>query len=175
MAIQLADVNILVTTDVHSFLASHFHADGLCGADTRCDADFGTLVSLLEHVRERADAEGRDVFFFDNGDVVDGSGLSASTKVDGAAVFPLLAALPFDGLNCGNHELYKSSTVLDGLLGPLGGGRRSFVEHWNGTYLTSNIVLASTGEPVGARYTTLKGKHGTSLLVMGWMCTGRGG
>ena len=100
-ALQLSDVNILVTTDVHSFIASHSHTDGLCGSE-RCDADFGELVSLLHHVRQKADALGKDVFLFDNGDVVDGTGLS-STQVDGSKVFPLLEALPLDALNCGNH------------------------------------------------------------------------
>ena len=37
----------------------------------------------------QADAQRKDVFFFDNGDVVDGTGLSAATAVDGQAVFPL--------------------------------------------------------------------------------------
>ena len=167
MALTLSDINLFVTTDVHSFIASHAHTDGLCGA-MRCDADFGTLTSFWQRMRERADALGKDIFIFDNGDVVDGTGLSTATKIDGAAVFPLLMAMPYDALNCGNHELYQSSTVLHGLLGPMPGGR-SFVDSWNGSYLTSNIILSSTGAALGARYTRLVGKHGTRLLVMGWM------
>ena len=169
MALQLSDVNLFVVTDVHSFISSHLHDDGLCGAK-RCDADFGHLVSFMEHVREAADAEKKDVFMFDNGDVVDGTGLSTATKIDGSAVFPLLTALPLDALNCGNHELYQSTTVLDGLLGSNSSGRGpSFVDYWQGNYLTSNLDVASTGKPIGARYTVLRGKHGTRLLVMGWM------
>ena len=83
------------------------------------------------------------------------------------AVFPLLTHMPYDALNCGNHELYKSSTVLDGLLG--GGPGHSFVDWWNGTYLSSNIDLAASGKPLGSRYTLLRGTHGTRLLVMGWL------
>ena len=66
--------------------------------------------------RLREDKEKKDIFFFDNGDVVDGTGLSSATDVDGLAVLPLLAKMPYDALNCGNHELYQSSTVLDGLI-----------------------------------------------------------
>ena len=166
-ALQLGDINLFVVTDVHSFIASHFHADGLCGAK-RCDADFGTLSSFIARVRERADEEQKDVFVFDNGDVVDGTGLSAATKIDGGAVYPLLTALPLDALNCGNHELYQDTTVLDGLLGPVGGAS-SFAGFWNGTYLTSNIVLSTSEKPIGSRYALLTGKHGTRLLVMGWL------
>ena len=166
-ALQLGDINLFVVTDVHSFIASHFHADGLCGAK-RCDADFGTLSSFIARVRERADEEQKDVFVFDNGDVVDGTGLSTATKIDGGAVFPLLTALPLDALNCGNHELYQDTTVLDGLLGPVGGAS-SFAGFWNGTYLTSNIVLSTSEKPIGSRYALLTGKHGTRLLVMGWL------
>ena len=169
-AVGFSDVNLLVTTDVHSFISSHLHNDGLCGS-SRCDADFGTLVSFIERVREKADAARKDVFVFDNGDVVDGTGLSTATKVDGSAVLPLLSSIPYDALNCGNHELYQSTTVLDGLLGKNSSGTGpSFVDFWKGNYLTSNILLAgSNGSPIGARYTTLTGKHGTRLLVMGWM------
>ena len=56
----------------------------------------------VHHVRKKADAIGKDVFLLDNGDAVDGTGLS-STEVDGSEVFPLLEALPLDALNCGNH------------------------------------------------------------------------
>ena len=169
-ALTLQDVNIFVTTDVHSFVASHFHNDGLCGTQ-RCDADFGTLNSFIDRLRSAADRSHKDIFLFDNGDVVDGTGLSAATEVDGGPVFPLLSALPLSALNCGNHELYQSTTVLRGLRGKgsSGHGAQSFVDRWNGTYLTSNIDLSSTGAALGSRYTMLHGKHGTRLLVMGWL------
>ena len=33
---------------------------------TRCDADFGTLVSFIEQVRAKADRLKKDVFFFES-------------------------------------------------------------------------------------------------------------
>ena len=167
--LPLADVNFLVTTDVHSFLASHHHPDH----DPLLDADFGSLASFVQHARTLADKAGKDLFVFDNGDSVDGTGLSSSTAVHGAAVFPLLAQMPYDALNCGNHELYQDATVLEGLLGPgsLGGGAAadSYIGHWNGSYLTSNIDLARTGEPLGSRFVVLEGKHGARVLVLGFL------
>ena len=45
---------------------------------------------------------------------MDGTGLTAAGSVDGQLLFPLLQSVPYDALGIGNHELYKSSTVLDG-------------------------------------------------------------
>ena len=47
-----------------------------------------------------------DVFFFDNGDVVDGTGLPS------ASVFSLLSLMPYDALNCGNHELHRTCVSI---------------------------------------------------------------
>ena len=110
MALQFADINVLVTTDVHSWLHAHPHPDH----SPLLDADFGDLLSFWRHARAAANAQGRDLFLVDNGDVVDGTGLSAATSVNGAAVYPLLSKLPYDALNCGNHELYHDETVFQG-------------------------------------------------------------
>lgn len=159
----LGDVNILVTTDVHSWLDGHVHLDRPYGQPARTDATFGDVVSLLEHVRLAAAAQGRDVWFFDNGDVLDGTGLSSATPVAGSAVFPLLAAMPYDALNIGNHELYQSDTVTHDLLAS------GFVASRNGTYLTSNVDRAGSGQPVGSRFALLHGIHGSRLLVLGFV------
>jgi hypothetical protein len=159
----LGDVNILVTTDVHSWLDGHVHLDQSYGQPARTDATFGDVVSLLEHVRAAAAAHGRDVWFFDNGDVIDGTGLSAATPVAGSAVFPLLAAMPYDALNLGNHELYQNATVTRDLLAS------GFVASRNGTYLTSNVDRAGSDQPVGSRFALLNGTHGSRLLVLGFL------
>ena len=46
-ALRFSDVNLLVTTDVHSFIASHSHPDH----SPQLDADFGALSSFMAHVR----------------------------------------------------------------------------------------------------------------------------
>ena len=80
--------------------------------------------------------------------------------------------LPYDALNCGNHELYQDATVSS-LLAPLTSSQdgHSFIDHWNGTYITSNVGLAATGGPLGAdnRYAVIQGTHGTRLLVFGFL------
>ena len=71
--------------------------------------------------------------------------------------------MPFDALNIGNHDLYDDSTVS--FMSDSG-----FIGSWNGTYLTSNVLQAATGEPVGDRYAILKGPNsGVMLLTFGFL------
>ena len=62
------------------------------------------LTEVLEHLRHRSRAQRRDVFFFDNGDVNDGTGLSASAADHVEYLAPVLRSAKYDALNVGNHE-----------------------------------------------------------------------
>ena len=57
--------------------------------------------------------------------------------------------------------------------GIVGLNESGFIDHWNGSYLTSNIFWASNdyrdGEPVGSQYTIVRGAYGRSLLVFGFL------
>ena len=175
-AFELRDVNIFITTDTHSWLSGHHpHDDEL-------NATFADIVDVVEAARESAAASGQDVFFFDNGDIQDGTGLSAAAPDHVQYLKPLLEVAPYDALNCGNHELYQ----LDGCgeleraevagaagCGIVGLNESGFIAHWNGSYLTSNIFWASNdhrdGESVGSQYAIVRGAHGRSLLVFGFL------
>ena len=97
----MQDVNIFVTTDTHAWLAGRDPHEPLYNA-TAAD-----VVDVVEAARAAAAERGHDVLFFDNGDVIDGTGLSATAADHADYVAPLLATLPYDALNCGNHELYQ--------------------------------------------------------------------
>eukprot|EP01062_Namystynia_karyoxenos_P014825 TRINITY_DN15357_c0_g1_i2.p1 TRINITY_DN15357_c0_g1~~TRINITY_DN15357_c0_g1_i2.p1 ORF type:complete len:325 (+),score=77.67 TRINITY_DN15357_c0_g1_i2:84-1058(+) len=156
VALDLHKVNILVTTDVHSWVHGHRHPDTTPPAD----ADAGDLVSFYAHVREAADQQNRDVFLFDNGDVNDGTGFDKGSIAEG--LLPLLAQLPYSALTTGNHELYEGRDIralLDS----------GFVSGWGGRYLTSNVRLVSSGKHLGAPFVAVEGKHGTKLLVFGFL------
>jgi 2',3'-cyclic-nucleotide 2'-phosphodiesterase (5'-nucleotidase family) len=56
-------------------------------------------------------ALGKDVFLVDYGDVVDGTGISNVAEDHCQHLLPLYGQVPFDALNCGNHELYDNSTM----------------------------------------------------------------
>ena len=50
------DVNLLIVTDVHSWVAGHAHPDHT----PLLDADYGHVLSLYEHLSAAAAASGRD-------------------------------------------------------------------------------------------------------------------
>lgn len=99
-------------------------------------------------MKSSAASQGKDVFFLNNGDHTEGSGLSDASVytvgAHGVDLFPLISLMPFDALTIGNHDLYDDSTVRameDG----------GFIEGWGGRYLTSNTVNKTTGVEIGDR------------------------
>jgi 2',3'-cyclic-nucleotide 2'-phosphodiesterase (5'-nucleotidase family) len=78
------------------------------------------------------------LFFFDSGDIVEGTGLSDASSVHGERILPIVQQVPYDAITIGNHELYHSETVR--ALRDSG-----FIAGWHGRYLTANVLDASTG------------------------------
>ena len=108
------------------------------------DSTYGDLVSFKARVVAEATKSGKDVFLVDNGDVVDGTGISNLAKDHCSYLLPLLKQIPFDALNCGNHELYSNATME-------AFNSSGYIESWGGRYLTSNLLNATTREPLGGR------------------------
>lgn len=158
-SVTFQDVNIFAVTDVHSWLAGGDKES----TGTNLDATFGDLVSFIERARAAASKVGKDVFLVDNGDVIDGTGLSNIADDHCKYVLPLMQQVPFDALNCGNHELYNETTLEEFQ-------SSGYIAHWKGTYLTSNILNVSSGKHIGSTSTLLVGKHsGVRLLTLGFM------
>lgn len=155
------DVNVLATTDMHSWVAG---GDRQVPAGTPAlDASLGDLVSFTERARADAAKLGKDVFLVDNGDVIDGTGISNTAADHCAHLLPLLQQVPYDALNCGNHELYDAATTEHMVAS-------GYIDSWKGRYLTSNLVNASTGRPLGSRSRVMVGpRSGVRLLVLGFM------
>ena len=101
-----------------------------------------------------------------NGDWIDGTGLSIDG--DPSTLIPLLEKMPFDVINTGNHELYKSS-VVEYMTRPGG-----FIDWWGKRHLSSNILLKSSSssspatKPLSNRYIVLHGNH-HDVLVFGFI------
>jgi 2',3'-cyclic-nucleotide 2'-phosphodiesterase (5'-nucleotidase family) len=162
------DVNILAVTDVHAWLAGgDRETTGYSPSiNSTLDATFGDLVSFADHAKSLAAAVGKDVFLVDNGDIVDGTGLSNAADDHCDDILPLYSQVPFDALNCGNHELYSNLTM-----------RRfensGYISGWRGAYLTSNLIWSDgpkAGRPIGARFKYLRGVvSNVSLLTFGFM------
>jgi len=152
-AVELKDINLIITTDTHGWVASHSHSDN----DPLLTANYGDVASFVSHVKDQAINSGRgDVFFVNNGDHVEGSGLSDATlytsaKIHGAELFPIISQMPFDVLTIGNHDLYDDETV--GFMVESG-----FIGNWDGHYLTSNTFSSNDHSRIGSPYIILEGE-----------------
>jgi 2',3'-cyclic-nucleotide 2'-phosphodiesterase (5'-nucleotidase family) len=152
--LPFGDINVLVLTDVHSWVGGHGEKE------PHLNADYGDVLSFYERLKEYTVQSGKDLWFVVNGDWIDGTGLAANG--DPSRLIPLLEKMPWDALNIGNHELYKRE-VIEYVTQPGG-----FVEWWGDKYLSSNIVLTNSQEPIGNPYRLLRGKKST-LLTFGFL------
>ncbi|EEB07495.1 phosphoprotein phosphatase [Schizosaccharomyces japonicus yFS275] len=156
--LELGQLNILHTTDIHGWLAGHRN-------DPRYDADFGDFLSFVKHVREIAEQQGVDLLLVDTGDLHDGTGLSDLSNPPGSLTNKLFSSVPYDLLVAGNHELYVPKVALDTYL--------NFVPLWQGRYLASNVQVwnetLSTYVPFGERFYFFQTKHSLNVLALGFV------
>jgi len=151
-SLPLGDMNLLVLTDVHSWIGGHQRHE------SQMNADYGDVLSLYQRLKDEIRRKYRkDFFMVMNGDFMDGTGLSTTPP---EYLTPLLATMPFAIINLGNHELYHEETVE--------WIKNEFIPHWRGHYLTSNTLWQLTNEPLGSRYVFLEGSHST-LLTFGFL------
>jgi hypothetical protein len=162
----LGDINILVVTDIHGWIAGQ-HARH----EPNLNVDFGDLLSLYQKLSSSCDNDG-DWFLLFNGDFMDGTGLS---QIPPFELTTILQQMPFSALNIGNHELYHNE-VVDYLQQPGG-----FVDSWQGRFLASNVNYLVQDEknrgepqpqqrPFASRYMFLKGSmRNTTLLTFGFL------
>jgi 2',3'-cyclic-nucleotide 2'-phosphodiesterase (5'-nucleotidase family) len=71
--LPLNDINIVVLTDVHSWVAGH------AAKEPMYDADYGTVLSFVQRLKDLCLASKQDVFFVMNGDWNDGTGANIIT------------------------------------------------------------------------------------------------
>eukprot|EP00934_Nitzschia_sp_Nitz4_P001805 Nitzschia sp. Nitz4//scaffold16_size188269//121144//123025//NITZ4_001801-RA/size188269-augustus-gene-0.95-mRNA-1//-1//CDS//3329538547//1805//frame0 len=153
--LPLGDVNVVVLTDVHSWIAGHSHKEPYL------NVDYGEVLSFYQRLKAYCDSVDTDLWIVMNGDWVDGTGLSLDG--DTSSIVPLLQKMPFHIVNTGNHELYKSR-VIDSMT--RAGG---FIDWWGGRHLSSNIVMTSDpSSHLSNRYYLLEGIN-SNVLVFGFI------
>ena len=188
------DINILVVTDVHSWIAGQPHqpaliqpqqdgtrraahtnnmrstSGGKSSSSTQKEnnhaANYGHVLSLRQHLQE-------NTLFFMNGDWMDGTGLATSLDSEGAPSYliPLLEKMPFDAINIGNHELYQKS-IIQYMTRPSG-----LFDWFHRQYITSNVVWAASTDPsssqqnhLGNKFQLLSTQNGNHhVLVFGFL------
>jgi 2',3'-cyclic-nucleotide 2'-phosphodiesterase (5'-nucleotidase family) len=153
--LPFGDINVVILTDVHSWVAGHGRQE------PKLDADFGAVLSFYERLKEHCDQKGMNLFFVSNGDWAHGTGLAAPG--DPSSFLPLLEKMPWDAINCGNHELYENAKVA-AMIKPGG-----FVDWFGDRYLTANIQMAQDERPMGNRFKILEGHNNTRILTFGFL------
>ena len=142
---------LVVVTDPHGWFSGHRHNE-------KFTADYASLSSFADRFRTKAASlKDCEVFMFENGDLVDGGGLT-DEKDGKKLVFPILDDIGFDARTVGNHELYVGSTIQ--------------TLRFPGVFVTSNVVDAKTRKPFGARYKVIpmrRGKDAGNVLVFGFL------
>jgi len=155
--LPFGDINVIILTDVHSFVGGHSSVH-----EPNLNADYGHVLSFFQHVQNEIGAVNGNVFLVNNGDFMDGTGLTTNPPSE---LVGILKHMPWNAINIGNHELYMNSTV-EAIVKRPGG----YADWWGGRYLTSNVVIRSTGVPLGNRYNILHGGDGgTKVLAFGFL------
>ena len=164
--IPFGDINLVVLTDVHSWVGGH-RGNG----PDNLDASYGDVVSFFEQLKDycynnNATTENKcdgDLWLVQNGDFIDGTGLSMDG--DAHALMSILEQIPFDVLNTGNHDLYQDSVISQMRKG-------GFLEYWGPRHLASNVYMNDSiqphKEPMSNRFHVLNGKKST-VLVFGFI------
>jgi 2',3'-cyclic-nucleotide 2'-phosphodiesterase (5'-nucleotidase family) len=190
--LPFGDINVVILTDIHTWLGGHSRQESYN------DVDLGHVLSFWERLKHHCDSHNMDLFLVNNGDFVHGTGLhrihgssddnnkddegdEGTTIEDPSYVIPLLERMPYDAINCGNHELYSASNVQ--YMTRPGG----YIDWWGDRYITSNIMRQydsnghkilndplpplSAGRGVGkGRFLILEGsQRNTRLLTFGFL------
>jgi len=153
--LPVGQINVLILTDTHSWLAGHRHPDN----DPALNADYGDVLSFYRLLQQQLTAESRDLFLVNNGDIVDGTGLST---VPPERLVPLVQMMPWDALGTGNHELYRNDNI--DFLTREGG----WIDTMGPRYLTANVADAD-GVLLGEQFRILEGSFGSKLVVFGFL------
>ncbi len=177
-------INIVVVTDVHSWIAGNHKDDPRhwpydAHRATNQDADYGHVLSFYQRLQDLVQHHNahhenpRDLWFVMNGDFVDGTGFSGYPPVH---LGPILQHMPWDAINVGNHELYHDETIqyiIDEQQQQLEHKTTNSTHRWNQKgYLSSNTVLKHNhNKPMtGNKYAYLQGKHtNTTILAFGFL------
>ena len=135
LGLTLQDVNILIVTDVHSWVAGHNNHE------PNLDINYGDVLSFYINLQQAAERNHKDLLFVMNGDFLHGSALSQNPP---QALTPILQHMPWDLITLGNHDLELEDTIH--YLQQPG----ALVDAWGPALVTSNILYGK--QPFGHRY-----------------------
>lgn len=146
--LQWGQLNFLHTTDTHGWHGGHLQ-------ESQYSADWGDYISFSQHMRKRADDEGRDLLLVDTGDRVEGNGLYDASNPKGKYYYDIYREQDVDIICSGNHELYHASTG--------DAEHQRMVPNFKSNYIASNLdyIEPKSGKrvPMARRYKRFQTKN----------------
>src|ERR1700748_1824035 len=157
--LEFGQLNFLHTTDTHGWHAGHL-------LEPSFSADWGDYVDFASRLREKLEAEGKDLLIIDTGDRVEGNGLYDASEPKGRYTYDIFKQQQIDLICSGNHELYKSNSSDDEYF--------FTVPNFKDGYLASNLDIYNPNngklEPLAPRYKKFKTKNqGIRILAFGFI------
>ncbi|KAL6241167.1 hypothetical protein RBB50_011846 [Rhinocladiella similis] len=157
--LEFGQINFLHTTDTHGWHAGHL-------LEPSFSADWGDYVDFADRLREKLEAEGKDLLIVDTGDRIEGNGLYDGSEPKGLFTFDIFREQQMDVLCSGNHELYKQNSSENEFL--------ITAPAYPGSYLASNLDIhdPDTGEvvPLAPRYKKFTTKmQGIRIMAFGFL------
>ncbi|KAJ9634305.1 uncharacterized protein PV06_00474 [Exophiala oligosperma] len=157
--LEFGQINFLHTTDTHGWHAGHL-------LEPSFSADWGDYVDFADRLREKLEAEGKDLLIIDTGDRIEGNGLYDASDPKGLFTFDIFREQHMDVLCSGNHELYKQNSSENEYL--------VTAPAYPGSYLASNLDIhdPDTGEvvPLAPRYKKfITKKQGIRIMAFGFL------
>ena len=163
--LPIQPINILVLTDVHSWVQGHKRHD------PSLDADYGDVLSFYQRLKlqidsyKLSDGSTPDLYFVMNGDFVHGTVIGEGPV---SSLSGIVERMPYDVVTLGNHDIRNEETVKE--LTKAGG----LVDVWGKKLVTSNVRVQSFDSnqdkwvPLGNNFTYLHGNRGT-ILTLGFL------
>ncbi|KAL7498151.1 hypothetical protein ACHAWT_009675 [Skeletonema menzelii] len=159
VSLNIQSINIVILTDVHSWVRGHGRHE------PKLNADYGNILSFYQRLQQQVQQlESKpDLYLVNNGDFLHGTILGDDPPEH---LVGILERMPFDAITLGEHEIINSKSI-EKLEEPGG-----LFDEWGERMVTSNIRRSGSSEgnlePLGNNYLLLEGNQG-SVLVLGFL------
>jgi 2',3'-cyclic-nucleotide 2'-phosphodiesterase (5'-nucleotidase family) len=160
VSLNIQSINIVILTDVHSWVQGHGRHE------PNLNADYGHILSFYQRLQQQVEQlESKpDIYLVNNGDFLHGTLLGDDPPEH---LVGILERIPFDAVTVGEHELISPKSV-ERLREPGG-----LFDEWGERLVTSNVRQNNGAdndkvEPLGNNYLLLQGNQG-SVLVLGFL------
>ena len=157
--LQFGELNFLHTTDTHGWHAGHL-------LEPSYAADWGDYIDFSGRLRERLEADGKDLVVVDTGDRIEGNGLYDASEPKGKYTFDIFKEQHIDLICSGNHELYKQNSSENEY--------NITIPAFKDNYIASNLKIHDplSGEivPLAPRYRKFTTKvQGLRIVAFGFL------